>query len=264
MSLIIISACNSEAEDYEKFLSSKVCGKGCDLSGRTFYDADLSGAQFLNGAKLVNTTFVESSLKDAKFDAAIFINTTFVNVDLKGAVFSESQYFTNLTLEQVELDGASGTLAMSGGNIHLSEFLETQLSIFMVGGSISASDFSGSNLQGSSFQNVMFSGNKFVKSNLQGSYMPVYLGGSDFEEANLRDVNFWDGAVDFTYVNLENADLSGSTINNPDFRLAFGLSSVKFENARISGGSIGLDDFNEIQKKYDVFYESELIVTGKD
>lgn len=201
--------------------------KGADLRGVDFHDADLRGADFtganlegarLDGADLRGAVLRRANLKGASLDSAILASH---------AILSKNR--VSLLLIPTEWDSIPANLSFAELNIH------TNLKGIQAPGV----DFSLiSRIDGRGEQNQRIS---FFQADLQGSVLPeqvlLDLSGTDLRGCDLKGKiirHFWKlKGARLTEVELDNADLRGTTLKKADLYCASMRAVILADNSSV-------------------------------
>ena len=168
------------------------------FKGAQLQKANLNDVIFSNDIDLPGFKFVNTQLKDAKFERAILIRADFTDAD-----------FTTDDLRDTDYEA---------DDFALPDFKKTV--------------FTEAKLQGAIFNGVEIENAKFESAKLQDAkFIEADLKGANFNDANLERANF-NGA------NLENAQFIGANLQGADFSTLISLEEADFNGANLDGATM--------------------------
>lgn len=196
-------------------IKPKINLSGCELSGKSFSNLDLSFANFSN-AKLSNSSFNNSILNHAdfshteltnsNFSNSLMIGTIFTESDLKKSIFTDSKMRMSI-FDKTELENAN----LSNVNMKTISFDQSNMvNVDLSSSTIFFSNFKNANLYGANFEKSELTNSIFVEANLQESNLHLTdIYGVDFSGSDLSGANLL-GTYPYS-TNFENVKYSNKT-----------------------------------------------------
>ena len=254
-------------------------------STASYKNKDLSGIRFLN-LTIDGWNFSNQNLTSADFSSSPISNSDFTNANLTSAVFNSSisnSDFTNAIIKDAKLDHLSLEQLYSTASYKNKDLGAIRISMLnnRTDYDISCADFSGQNLEGSSFNNhssfnFYMRGVNFKNANLtRVVFSGVYLEGAIFDGADLNSVSFSyfsDDTITARNASFVGADLTDASLNmdfaGSDFTNAclfgakFYYTTTNFTNAKINGADLSSTVANGFTKE--MLYSTKSYTTDRD
>lgn len=239
---------------------------GCDLSGLSLADGDMSHADF------TGSSFYAANLSGCRFDCATLYacdfreanlkNASMVRADLRGCYFGGANLVGTNLFEADLRAGAYVTLDRHGDFHAVAPPDKTIAAASSLPG-FSGADLTNASLAGAvavktDFSDAVMRGCKLVRAHIRGAnFTGSNLQGADFAQADTRDACFRGAVIagaKFEYADLAGADLRDVLSDKPSGRLLSELNTSLAELLRLhmefiassgaEGAALDLSDFD--------------------